>query len=121
MYIRFVVGGDNQNPRELHGPFTEAEHLHKKGVLYDYEEREVKEIFEWFNNKLPRPPWSSSDWSCDAISWFKDTAQSFVSRMYDIVAILQEHGIQVRVIKTDTLFKVLYEDEYQVIAVDKRF
>ena len=121
MYIRFVVGGYSQHPREMHGPFTEAAHLRDEGALEDYERRQVEEIFAWFNKELPCPPWSSMNWTNDAISWFKDTAQSFVSRMYDIVVILREHGIQTRVLKTESLFKILYEDEYQVIAVDKRF
>ena len=121
MYIRFVVGVESQHPRELHGPFTEAARLRNEGVLEDYETQQVEEIFGWFNNELPCPPWSSMNWTQNAISWFKDSGQTFVSRMYDIVAILREHGIQTRVLKTESLFKILYEDEYQVIAVDNRF
>lgn len=121
MYIRFVIGLDNDDPRKMHGPFTEVEKLRKEGALAAYEEEQVTRIFEKFNEELPCPPWSSNNWPVDAISWFKVSSQSFVSQMYVLVYILREHGINVRVIKAKSLFKFFYEDEYQVIAVDKRF
>ncbi|CAM3814626.1 hypothetical protein VIAQ111709_13925 [Vibrio aquimaris] len=121
VYIRFVVGSDGQSPREMHGPFTEVEYLREQGLLAPYEEDIVSDIFAKFNQELPCPPWSSSHWPDDAISWFKVTAQYFVSEMYNLVALLNEHGIQVRVLKCDKLFKIFYEDEFQVVALDKRF
>lgn len=121
MYIRFVIGSEGDDPREMHGPFTEAESLRKEGMLAAYEEEQVTKIFKKYNEELPCPPWSSSDWPQDAISWFKVSAQGFVSQMYELVAILGEHGVQVRVLKAQSLFKVLYEDEFQVVAIDKRF
>ena len=41
--------------------------------------------------------------------------------MYNLIAILKEHDIQIQILKCDYLFKVYYEDAFQVIAVDKRF
>ncbi|QUM84627.1 hypothetical protein [Moritella sp. 28] len=121
MYIRFAVGTESEDPREMHGPFTEVEHLREEGLLAPYEEELVVAIFEKFNHELPCPPWTSRNWPEDAISWFKVTAQIFVSQMYNLITILKEHGIQVRVLKCQRLFKVFYEDEFQVVALDKRF
>lgn len=121
MYIRFVVGAENEDPRDMHGPFTEAERLREEGLLAPYEEELVIAVFDKFNQELPCPPWLSSDWPYDSISWFKVSAQKFVSEMYNLVAILEERGIQVRVLKSQSLFKVFYEDEFQVVALDKRF
>lgn len=121
MYIRFIVGTDSEDPRKLHGPFTELEYLRKNRRLESYEEEVVEEIFNTFNAELPCPPWDSSDWPVDSISWFKESGQGFISKMYCLVAILADHGIPVRVLKCRHLFKVLYEDGYQVVAIDKRF
>ena len=32
----------------------------------------------------------------DAVSWFKDTAEPSIKKMWEIVALLKEHGIAVR-------------------------
>jgi len=70
---------------------------------------------------MPCPPWQESNWIPDAVSWFKDSAQEYISKMYDIVAMLDEHGIPVRILKTEKLASILYEDDYQVVAVEKRY
>jgi hypothetical protein len=33
-----------------------------------------------------------------------------------VVAILQNHGVSVRMLKTDRIGYVVYEDEYQIVA-----
>ena len=121
MYIRFVVGAEGEDPRVMHGLFTEVQHLKKEGVLALHEEELAESVFEKFNNELPCPPWSTSNWPSDAISWFKTKDQKFISEMYVLIDLLREHEIQVRVLKSDNLFKIFYEDEFQVIALDKRF
>ncbi len=121
MYIRFAIGADDENPRDMHGPLTEAAHLKNNGLLAPYEEELVGSIFEKFNDELPCPPWEDNNWPSDAVSWFKVSAQIFIALMYDLIAILKEHDVQIQIFKSDYLFKTYYEDAFQVIAVDKRF
>jgi len=119
VYIRFVVGSDSDSPRTQSGLFTEAEYLRKKGLLESYQEKIVKDIFKFFNDNLPCPPYNKKKWSIDAISWFKDTAGEYIDRMRDLAIILEENNLIVRVLKTDKPGMILYEDEFQIVSQNK--
>ncbi|WP_197438738.1 hypothetical protein [Polaribacter sp. BAL334] len=119
MFLRFVVGTDSQSPRELTGLFTEVEYLRKEGLLLDYQENMVDNIFGYFNNNLPCPPYSETNWSINAISWFRDSATEFINKMWDLKAILEQNDISVRILKVEKPGMILYEDEFQVVAQDR--
>ncbi len=51
------------------------------------------------------------------ISWFKDTAQTHIGKMREMVALLEHHDVSVRMIKTMRPGYVVYEDEFQIVAV----
>jgi len=122
VYIRFVVGSEQEKLNKLHGPITELRLLRDEKTLYDYQVLLANDIFDWFNQKLPCPPFDESGWPDSAISWFKvnDEANIFINKMYDIKAILDEHDIQVRIIRTNDPGMKLYEDQVQVIATAPR-
>jgi hypothetical protein len=117
MFIRFVVGRDGEPHRILTGVVTEVRFLRDDGRLTSYEEATLSEVYAWLNNHLPVPPFSSSSWPKDAVAWFKDDAPA-VDRMWDLVAILREHGVPVRMLRSRRPGKVLYEDDQQVVVVE---
>jgi hypothetical protein len=94
MYVRFVVGGDAENTAWLTGIITEAQILRENGELYSYEIEQLETIFAWFCPEAKGP----------------------VGRMWDVVAILREHGVPVRLVTTEKPGKIVYSDEYQVVA-----
>jgi len=116
MYLRFVVGNDSTSLQKQFGLFSEVEDLRYNGGLEDYQRRLVKEIFNYFNSNLPVPPYSSKKWSTNTFAWFKDSAQDYINKMWELVAILEQNDISVRILKTDKPGMILYEDEYQVVA-----
>jgi hypothetical protein len=120
MFVRFVVGADAENAAWLTGVITEARLLRDAGELYDYESERLEAIFDWFNEHLPCPPFGkkhrSSEWTRDAVAWFRADAREPIARMWDIVVILREHGTAVRMITTERPGRIVYEDEYQVVA-----
>ncbi|NEQ53839.1 MAG: hypothetical protein F6K11_27535 [Leptolyngbya sp. SIO3F4] len=118
-YIRFVVGSESDSPRTQHGLFTEIESLRKEEKLQDYQVALVKDIFDYFNHHLPVPPYSEKNWSTDAISWFKDSAKSYIEKMRDLSIILEENDMLVRVLRTEKPGMILYEDEFQVVAQNR--
>jgi len=118
MFVRFVVGNERERYWLLTGVITEARILRDDGRLEAYEVQALEKAYEWLNLHLPCPPFSSSNWPRAAVCWFKDDAGDAVRRMWDLVAILREHGAPVRILRSQTPGKILYEDEYQVVVLE---
>lgn len=121
MYLRFVVGTDQQTARRLTGVFVEAYRLQHSDDLEPYESEWLAEHLDWFEQQLPVPPYRWSRWSPRATCWFRDTATSMVSRLRDLVFLLEHHDRPVRMLKTRSPGLRLYEDRYQIVAVSRQF
>lgn len=116
MFIRFVVGSDGEHHRHLTGLITEARLLRDSDRLEPHESSWLEETYAWFNANLPCPPFSSRDWPKDAVSWFKDDAGEPIRRMWELAQLLREHNISVRMLRSASPGKVLYEDAYQIVV-----
>lgn len=120
MLIRFVVGADGEDHRLLTGVITEARLLRDAEMLFAYEEEWLQEIYDWFNANLPTPPFSAEKFPADAVAWFKTESEEFIGRMWDLVAILENHDVAVRLLRSSNPGKVVYEDAYQVLVEEWR-
>ena len=120
MFIRFVVGTDDEDHRLLTGVITEARLLRDENQLYPYEEEWLEEIYDWFNSCLPMPPFSTGRFPKDAVAWFKTESEQFITRMWDLVAILENHDVPVRLLRSPNPGKVVYEDDYQILVEEWR-
>ena len=116
VFVRFVVGSDGQYHKELTGIFTEARVLREQGELSADEDAQLEELYEWFEARVPIPPFSSGRFPRDAVSWFKHDAGGAVAKMWDIVALLREHGVEVRLLRSANPGRVVYEDDVQVLV-----
>ncbi len=120
MFVRFVVGADSENPAWLDGVIGEARRFDEAGNLFRHESELLVQAFEWLNENLPCPPFSqklrSGEWTREAVSWFRPGAKAPIDRVWAIVAILKEHGVPVRMVTTKNPGKIVYEDQYQVVA-----
>src|SRR5262249_41562725 len=116
VYIRFVVGADGDRHRELTGIFTEARLLRERDRMTYEESARLDGIYSWFNDHVPVPPFATADLPRDVRAWFKDDAVGPVSRMWDIVALLREHGTDVRLLRSANPGRILYEDDVQVVV-----
>jgi hypothetical protein len=122
MYLRFVVDHiDQDSGREL-GVFHAVGNLREHGTLERREEARHDVIRKWFDKNLEKPPRFTAAKppynrkQARAISWFKDSAREHISRVRELVAILEHHGISVRMLKTDRVGYIVYEDEFQIVA-----
>ena len=115
-YIRFAVGTDTDNIDTLTGIFTEARFLRDDNLLSNHEEELLQETYDWFNENLSSPPWSQNDWVY-AVSWFNKDATNHINKMWKIANILKEYGKPVLMIKRDNPGKIVYQDEFQIVAV----
>jgi hypothetical protein len=119
-FLRFVVGGDDEDHRVLTGLITEARLLRDQGYLSKQEEEFLEEVYIWFNSNLPRPPFSSAGWSRDAVSWFKDSANESIRKIRELAVLLESHGKFVRTLQSKNPGKILYEDDHQVVVEEWR-
>jgi hypothetical protein len=122
MYLRFVVADiDEDSGKEL-GVFQAVYNLRDGGNLYEHEEEHLALVRRWFNDNLEKPTRFTASKPPyyrkpkKAISWFKDSAVEHLAHIRDLVAILQNHGISVQMLKTDRVGYVVYEDDYQIVA-----
>lgn len=122
MYVRFIVGDRNDDSGCELGVFQAVNNLGDSGKLYPYEEAVLQELRQWFNTHLQKPDRFTASKppyyrkKNKAISWFKDTAHEHIARIREMVVILENHGISVRMIKSERVGYVVYEDENQVVA-----
>lgn len=120
MFIRFVVGADDEHHRLLTGVITEARILRDENKLNPYEEEWLEDIYEWFNSYLPHPPFLTGQLPRDAVAWFRAESSGFIARMWDIIAIIEDHDVPVRLLKSRNPGKIVYEDEYQILVEEWR-
>ena len=116
MYIRFVVGGDEEDHRHLTGLVTESRLLRDRNELTVAEEEQLEATYRWLNSNLPCPPFSSAGWSRNAVAWFKDSAAGSIQQMRMLAALLAQHDCPVRMLRSRNPGKVLYEDDHQVVV-----
>ena len=124
MFVRFVVGADDEDAAWLTGVFAEARLLRERDELYRHEEELLEATFDWFNEHLRCPPFqqklAAGEWTRDAVAWFKPGAVEPIRRIWDIVAILREAGVAVRIITAARPGRIVYEDRHQVVAETPR-
>jgi len=121
MYLRFVVTERDSTSQEPRGVFQAIYRLRRAGELAVHEEAWFAETEDWFSRHLERPVRLTETRRPNApdraISWLKASAVDHVSRMRDLVALLEHKGIVVEELRTLRPGYVVYEDEFQVATI----
>ncbi|HEX2269462.1 MAG TPA: hypothetical protein VHH35_08010 [Pyrinomonadaceae bacterium] len=119
MFVRFVSGEIDCDSHVSAGLFRAAYKLLEDVWLPDYEYEALREPMNWFDEHMKspydyrlEPAWLAER----SICWFRSTAREPLQRAWEMVAILNERGIFVRMIKCETPGYVIYEDQVQVLA-----
>jgi hypothetical protein len=92
-------------------------------LLSEHDEEILQEIRDWFSDHLEKPARFTNAKlphyrkRKNGISWFKASAQEHIGKIREIVAILESYDVSVRMIKTDRPGYVVYEDQFQIVAV----
>lgn len=121
MYLRFVVEQIDERTGKYAGLFTLAYHLRDQNRFTYQEEEQVQDLIDWFKANLPIPDRFSrnrngSHKNTYGLSWFKPESTEAINRMWQLKAMIENHGFNIEVIKTDRPGYVVYEDEHQVVA-----
>src|SRR5258706_4842354 len=119
-YVRFVVSGLNENPYWSTGVITKARELRDADALEPYEVERLNEVFDWFNTHLPCPPFKekrgAAEWTEDAVAWFKDEAREPIGHMWEIVAILRQHRVPVRLFQSTNPGQIGHSYGIQIVS-----
>ena len=120
MFIRFATLNPDQDSRFKAGIFTAAYTLKYEGYLPRYEYELLVECLSWFDRFLKRPDRFSRSRRPNrknrAICWFKSSAKEHIEKAREMIAILENHGVLILMLKTDRPGYVVYEDEFQIVA-----
>jgi len=120
VYVRFVVDEIDPDCGVELGIFQAMFRLWRAGKLAPHEEAWWAEVRAWFNLKLDEPNRFARSRrrganKC-AISWFKASAKAHIRRAREVAALLAEHQIQSKMLRSTKPGYVVYEDRFQITA-----
>src|SRR5690349_7681375 len=117
MFIRFITREKDPTAPGPLGIFQAAGRLRTQKGIDEWTAARLDEILDWFNANLPAPTLDSRFWR--AAFWFRSDRQGMISRLWELVAILEDHGVQVQLVraKFESSFVIVYRDEYQIAAM----
>lgn len=123
MFVRFVTAEVHEESHKEIGVFQSAYRLRDNDLLSEEDELILQEIRDWFNKNLDKPSRFTSSKPPyyrkrqDGISWFKASASEHIGKIREMVALLKRYDVPVRMIKSARSGYIVYEDEFQVVAV----
>jgi hypothetical protein len=115
-YIRFVIGRKDEDSHVEQGVFQAVARALERRDIMGSDADELNELRAWFSDNLEKPTSFGRDKLRLGICWFKAGSSEHISRIWEIVRILERNGIYVRKIRTDKPGYVIYEDEWQLVA-----
>lgn len=114
-YVRFVVGRKDGSHLER-GIFQAAAQALEWQDITGPEAGKLNELFAWFSGNLEKPASFGRDKLRLGVCWFKTGSTEHISRIWEMVRILERNGVYVQKIRTDKPGYVIYEDEWQLVA-----
>jgi hypothetical protein len=115
-YVRFVIGRKDEDSHVEQGIFQAAAQALEWQNIRGSDADELKELQAWFSKNLEQPTSFGRDKLRLGICWFKTGSNEHISRIWEMVQILERNGIYVKKIRTGNPGYVIYEDECQVVA-----
>jgi hypothetical protein len=115
-YVRFVVHRKDEDSHVEQGIFQAAALALEWGTITGPDADELNELRAWFGENLEKPTSFGRATLHRGICWFKTGSVEHISRIWEMVQILERNGIYVRKIRTDRPGYMVYEDEWQIVA-----
>ena len=95
----------------------------ESGDIPIYHQENMETYIEWFRKNLKKPTKFNSSTSKGAykrqgkgVSWFKDTAVEHISRVREIISIIEDCGYAVSERSTTKPGYIIFEDYFQIVA-----
>ena len=117
-YIRFVTSDQDDQSGSSRGVFHAAYGLQRSTFLEPHEYDWLGDTIVWYEKNLPVPTYLKKTRKNElAICWFRVNAQQKIQRLWDLVHLLEEFCVFIRTIKTKTPGRIVFQDEFQIVAV----
>ena len=118
MFIRFVSGEIDEQAHVAAGLFCAASQLRRTDDLPQYEFEALAKVRDWFDIHLESPfhHLPRTGRYERAVCWFKSSANEYLARAWELVAILERNDVLIWTIKSTRAGRIYYEDEAQVLA-----
>jgi hypothetical protein len=115
-YVRFVVGCKDEDSHVEKGIFQAAAEALECQSVSRSDATELDELQTWFDENLKKPASFGRGNLRLGICWFKTGSTDHISRIWEMVRILERNGIYVKKTRTDRPGYVVYEDDWQLVA-----
>jgi hypothetical protein len=115
-FVRFVVHHKDEDSHVEQGIFQAAARALEWQNIKGADADELNELRAWFSDNLEKPNSFGRGKLRLGICWFKTASAEHISRIYEMVQVLERNGICIKKIKTDKPGYVVYEDEWQLVA-----
>jgi hypothetical protein len=115
-YVRFVIGRKDEDSHSEQGVFQAVGLALEWQDITGSDADELNELRAWFSENLEKPTSFGRDKLRLGICWFKTGATEHISRIWEMVQILERNGMYVKKVRTDKPGYVIYEDEWQLVA-----
>jgi hypothetical protein len=115
-YIRFVVGHKDEDSHVEQGVFQAVARALEWEAITGADADELTTLRGWFSENLEKPTSFGRGKFSLGICWFKAGASEHITRIWQMIRILERHGIYVKKVKTDKPGYLIYEDDWQVVA-----
>jgi hypothetical protein len=122
-FVRFVVTRVRPDSGVQEGLFAASYALRDEKDVSAEHRQALSDLLLWFETHLRKPQrfnrTSSKGYyrrTTKGIAWFRDTAETYISRMHELKTIAEANGHSVAIIREDRVGYIVYEDDVQVIA-----
>lgn len=115
-FVRFVIDRKDEDSHVAQGIFQAAARALEWQNIKGSDADRLNELRGWFSENLEKPNSFGRNKLRLGICWFKASSTEHISRIYEMVQVLERNGIGVKKIKTDKPGYVVYEDEWQLVA-----
>ncbi len=119
--IRFVTDGRHLPYGHRTGIFPSAYKARRENWLASGRHDELCDLLLWFSDNLPVPDRFAAsrqhNGKHSGISWIRSSAADHMRRLRRIADLLDGVGVQVQELRTTRPGYILYEDEFQVVAL----
>lgn len=120
MFLRFTLVEVDLDSKKKKGILSAAHDLRDEGALSQVERDELASILKWFNTELKVPDELAEPGTERAIPWFKASAEKPIAKMWQLANLLRGHGFDVDLLKSLNPGKIIYKDDWQVVAFPPR-